>query len=288
MMKKKLLFKGAGAAEATQSQRTKTQFSVFNLKVVFPKISIGYVRRGSFGFLNRATIFEQGINKVCFDVGAFNDFAICKFVVGGEHFNDQLIHYSFGDNPIVRGFVENLGYEGVKTIGTLKIGHCNVFSSDVLCIGDVTIGNGNTFGAGSLICKDVGNYGIVIGRPAIKFKDRIENSSQYDSIAWDKISFGSLTQIATQKIIEPSKIKAFESDYLADVWLVVRYNKIAKTGGFDLDILGLEYKNRFVELTQLPKSMQDYFTNFGNEEGDVEIDETIQEQFILNVLKIKV
>lgn len=283
---KKLLFKGSGA-DVTQHQRTKTQFSIFNLKVVFPKISIGYVRRGSYSFLNRATIFEQGINKVCFDIGAFNDFAVCKFVVGGEHFNDELINYSFGDNPIVRGFIEGLGYEGVKTIGTLKIGHCNVFSSDVLCIGDVQIGNGNTFGAGSLICKDVGNYGIVVGRPAVKIRDRIEKPQQYEQINWDKISFASLTQIASQRIVDPLKIKAFESDFLADVWLVVRYNKKVATGGFDLEILGLEFKNKFVELTKLPQSMQDYFTAFGDEEGDVEIDETIQEQFIRNVLKIK-
>jgi acetyltransferase-like isoleucine patch superfamily enzyme len=285
---KKLLFKGAGAAEATSFSKVKTRFSIFNLKVIFPKISIGYVRRGSYSFLHRATIFEQGINKVCFDVGAFNDFAVCEFVVGGEHFNDELIHYSFGDNVIMRGFVENLGYKSVKTNKTLKIGHCNVFSQGVLCLGNVTIGNGNTFGAGSLICKDVRDYGIVVGRPAIKIKDRIKNSEQYKPVCWDKISFASLTQIATQKIVDPQKIKEFESEFLADVWLVVRYNKKETVGAFELEILGLEYKNQFIELQKLPKTIQDYFTNFGNEEGDIEIDETIQEQFVLQVLKIKI
>jgi acetyltransferase-like isoleucine patch superfamily enzyme len=282
----KLLFKGAGAADAPPHTRVNSQFSTFNLKVIFPKISTGYVRRGSYYFLSRATIFEQGINKVCFDVGAFNDFAVCKFVVGGEHFNDRLINYSFGDNLIVRGFIENLGYEGVKTIGTLKIGHCNVFSSDILCIGDVTIGNGNTFGAGSLICKDIGNYGIVVGRPAVKIKDRVNNPQQYDQISWDKISFASLTQIAIKNITVPIAIKSYESDFLADVWLVVRYNKLIETGGFDLEILGMEFKNKFVELKKLPQAMQNYFTAFGAKEGDVEIDESIQEQFVRNVLKV--
>lgn len=46
------------------------------------------------------------------------------------------------------------------------------FGANVVCIGDITIGNNSIIGAGSVVVKDVPDYAVVAGNPAkiIKYK----------------------------------------------------------------------------------------------------------------------
>jgi acetyltransferase-like isoleucine patch superfamily enzyme len=135
----------------------------FTLIYAKKKISIGnYVHIASF------TSISGGGEFVMEDFSGLS--SGCRIITGTDDFKGR----GFG-NPTIAGEFRNVH------IGTIKIEKFAIVGTNSVILPDVTIGEGATIAAGSVISKDLESWGIYIGHRKIGTRNKEEVLKNYEN-----------------------------------------------------------------------------------------------------------
>ena len=145
----------------------------------------GNVSIGAYTYLSGPNIFiHAAINNV--EIGNFCSIARGVQIQEYDHRTDRL-STSFLKKKLLKDSKSIA--EEVVSKGSIIIGNDVWIGTNAIITSGVKIGHGAIIGAGSIVTKDVPNFGIVVGNPAKLIKYRFSDSIQreiLDSAWWDK------------------------------------------------------------------------------------------------------
>jgi acetyltransferase-like isoleucine patch superfamily enzyme len=134
------------------------------------------VGRFSFGMLKRVRVIANSESRCLLKIGAFCEIAQdATILVGGEHRNDSLLNYTFGDQALLfRSFVppEDILKTTVEPAAPVEIGNNVIVSMSASILGGAKIGDGTVIAAGAVVAGDCDSRAIYAGVPARKLRDR--------------------------------------------------------------------------------------------------------------------
>jgi len=139
------------------------------------RIEIG---RFSHSVIPRCRLIANSQEDVPLRIGAFCEAALQSVImVGGDHRNESIWNYTCpGD---AQPFYELMGSTDkiltqVREARPITIGDNVVISTGAIILGGSQIGTGSVIGANALVNKVCENYGIYVGTPARRAKDRFD------------------------------------------------------------------------------------------------------------------
>jgi len=134
------------------------------------------IGRFSQSVLSRCRVIASSQEDVPLRIGAFCEAAFQSVImVGGDHRNDSIWNYTCAGNS--RPFYDLMEREDqlltqVRKARSITIGDNVVISTSATILGGSEIGTGSVIGANTLVNKVCEDYGIYVGTPARRAKDR--------------------------------------------------------------------------------------------------------------------
>ncbi len=105
-------------------------------------------------------------------IGRHCEFAHCTVMSAGEHANDVPVNIGFGGVGVIRGLATT--QSGLKPAQMIDIGDGVVVSRGAKIMSGVRIGDGAVIGASAVLTKPADAFGIYVGVPARKLRERMD------------------------------------------------------------------------------------------------------------------
>lgn len=163
----------------SKKTRLKTFLGSYQLRVVFPNKSIGYVGRGSVGLLGHFCYFSGAVpNHPLIEIGNFCESAETRIILDGDHSNNKIFNNSLGSFPMIREVLRRNNNESWRPFSkdTIKIGNAVILSIDSTILSGADIGDGTLVGAGSVVKTKLSEYCIAVGNPCKVLKPRLSEN----------------------------------------------------------------------------------------------------------------
>lgn len=163
----------------SKKTRLKTFLGSYQLRVVFPNKSIGYVGRGSVGLLGHFCYFSGAVpNHPLIEIGNFCESAETRIILDGDHSNNKIFNNSLGSFPMIREVLRRNNNEAWRPFSkdTIKIGNAVILSIDSTVLSGADIGDGTLVGAGSVVKTKLSEYCIAVGNPCKNLKPRLSEN----------------------------------------------------------------------------------------------------------------
>ncbi len=141
-----------------------------------------HVRIDDFCFLSGHLEIGSYVHIAAFSLlnGRLGGIIICDYV----NISSRVSIYSNSDDYSGEFMTGPLVPDECKAVvtGVVNIGRHSIIGADSVILPGVIIGEGNAYGAFSLINKNADPWGINVGIPARRIKDRSRNLLKYESI----------------------------------------------------------------------------------------------------------
>lgn len=157
------------------------------------------VGAGSLSCEKRVTMVSDDAVGSLGSIGRFCEFGACEVMALGAHDNDRAVNIGFGCSPLLASLSKQAGRGWLKATGPISIGDNVVISTGAQVLPGVKVATGCVIGAGAVVTKDAEAFGIYVGVPARRIKERPPCQPWWDfSPAYMAQNIATLSQLATE------------------------------------------------------------------------------------------
>lgn len=239
-------------------QKLKMLLSDVDVELRYNDTTIGSIGAGSIGLLGKL----RGISEATsVKIGRFCQInGTAQILVGAEHSINDHINNSWSGVPLLHSSISPSNRPKMLSKGCCVIGNGVIVGANSVILSGVRIGDGVIVGASTLCVKEYPSYVVLGGTPAKVLMERPVSSRPENYPYWD-LKCSALHSLAEGKL----NVKDMKKEHQRRSSSKVVLNVITKDGSFQsCEVLGMQYKNVFTDISQLSKNFQIIFTQLNN------------------------
>lgn len=163
---------GIDAPGTNRWERALTFFAHLDTRVYLTRDAYVDLGAGSLQNARRIEVVLPEHKGTIGTIGRHCEFAHCTVMSAGEHANDLPVNIGFGGVGVIRGLATTRS--GLKPTRMIEIGNGVVISRGAKIMSGVSIGDGAVIGASAVLTKPADPFGIYVGAPARKLRERMD------------------------------------------------------------------------------------------------------------------